>query len=153
MQTRTILAVIVLLTVTTFSCQKEDEKTTKQLVTGELKASNDPLFLLNVATDQWCTTPGSNCSPTVEIVSTKIQKLNRIALDPMAIAEYFSAANYDEWSVLFPYVAENANLLELLQSGKITFEIIEDPHTPGRYIVRMHNADNSFSLGFPLLVI
>lgn len=140
------------LLVTAFSCQKDMDNPTTKPATGKLKAANDPTFLLDQALDIWCDVQGSNCASTVVIVGTKIDKMNNIADNPTAIGEYFSAANYSEWSVLFPYVADNAELLELLRSGKITFEMLQDPHTTGRYIVRMHNTDNSLSIGFPFLV-
>lgn len=152
MQTTIKLAVIMLLLVTAFSCQKETDNPTTKQITGVLKAANDPTYLLDVDADQWCTSPGSNCASTVVIVGKKIEKMTDMANDPTAITEFFSTSNYSEWSVLFPHVAENPQLLDLLQTGKITFEILQDPSTNARSIVRMHNSDNSLSIGFPFQV-
>lgn len=152
MQTRIKLAVIMLLFVTAFSCQKEAEVSINQSKsTGELKSSNDPTYLLRISTNDWCTRKGSNCASTVVIVGTKIDNYIDMANDPFAISNYFSSANSSEWAPIFPYVAEDSNLLGLLQTGKITFEILQDPNSPGRTIVRMHNADDSVSIGFPFL--
>jgi hypothetical protein len=74
-----------------------------------------------------------------------------MADNPSAIAEYFSSANYSEWSAIFPY-AENSKLHDLLITEKISFEILQDPSIADRIILRMHTADESFSIGFPFVI-
>jgi hypothetical protein len=54
------LAVMMLLIVAAFSCQKDEESNTSQIIGRKLKAANDPLFLLDIPTNNWCTQTGTN---------------------------------------------------------------------------------------------